>query len=176
MLTKQKLKKLIIYEPNSGIIRWRESGSGRTRNLYCGWYDKIHGYHKIEINSISYQAHRLAFLYMKGYLPENQVDHKDRNRENNKWDNLREVSQQCNSQNCNLSKNNKSGVTGVYKRRKSKKWRSYIRNKHKLFHLGNYDNIEGAVRARWDAEVNFNWGGCNSTSTAYLYLKENNLL
>ena len=50
---------------------------------------------------------------MEGYLPENDVDHINRIRDDNRWCNLRHVSRVCNIRNRDKFKNNTSGVTGV---------------------------------------------------------------
>ena len=109
---------------------------------------------------------------MGGYIPENQVDHIDRNRLNNKWSNLREVSNRCNLQNCNLSKNNTSGVNGVYWNKKLNKWRSLITVNKKHKHLGFFEDFDDAVRARYNEEVNNPEWTCSIDSSALKYLQE----
>ena len=112
---------------------------------------------------------------MEGYLPENQVDHIDKNQYNNKWSNLREVSNQCNQQNCNLAKNNTSGVTGVCWNKHAKKWKARIAI-DKEIHLGYFENLDDAVMRRYQEELaNPKWT-CSIESTAYKYLKERNLI
>ena len=171
MITYEQVRDAIIYEPKSGIIRWRNKcGSGKN-GVYVGWYDKIKGYHQLEIFGRSYKAHRIIWLYMRGYLPEKQIDHINRNKEDNRWCNLREASQQCQSQNCNIAKNNTTGITGVTLR-KNGKFRAMIRYNDKLISLGTYNNLTQAVFARYSAEVKYKWISCNTTSSAYNYLKE----
>lgn len=112
---------------------------------------------------------------MDGYLPENDVDHINRIRNDNRWGNLRHVSRQCNNRNVGLRKCNKTGVTGVNSAYNGL-WKSDICvNRHHIG-LGLFSDFNYAVKARWDAEVKYDFPACNSTSPAYLYLKENNLL
>lgn len=171
-LTQEKLKELLDYDPATGIfINKIDRGKTAKKGNVSGYVD-LKGYLIITITLKRYKAHRLAFLYMEGYLPENQVDHIDRNKLNNKWDNLREVSQSCNMRNCNIAKNNKSGITGIYWDKRSNKWRSRITNPKRI-HLGLFDNLIDAVKARWEGEVKHGYPNCNTTSSAYMYLKEN---
>ena len=91
---------------------------------------------------------------------------------NNKLENLREVSYQCNSRNCKLNSKNTSGITGVGWFKKVSKWKSYIRINGKHIFLGDYFDIVDAVSARLAAEQCIGWLGCNSTSPAYIYMEK----
>ena len=74
---------------------------------------KSKGYVYIVINKKKYLAHRLAFFYMTGSFPEKEVDHKDGNKDNNAWNNLREATPRQNMANRLASKRSKTGVKGV---------------------------------------------------------------
>lgn len=113
---------------------------------------------------------------MEGYWPENDIDHINRVKTDNRWSNLREVSKSCNMRNRSLLKNNKSGITGVRWRCKHKKWIAQAKIGHKHIHLGNFSTKLEAAKARWDAEVEYNFSNCYSDSTAYLYLKKHGKL
>ena len=65
-------------------------------------------------------AHRVVWFLISGSWPENQIDHLDGDRKNNKKDNLRSVSQSINSKNIKMLSTNTTGFTGVvfYKRDK----------------------------------------------------------
>ena len=91
-LTQNYLKECLSYSPDTGIFIWNKrplshfknsngfnTWNSRYANKFCGTRDKD-GYLIIVVNSELWRAHRLAFLYMEGYIPENEVDHKDRNR------------------------------------------------------------------------------------------------
>jgi len=184
-LTQEYLKECLTYNPNTGIFTWNirplshfktkrswNIWNSRYSNTKSGSVSKKLGYLFIGINSKSYYAHRLAFLFQEGYLPENQVDHMDRVRSNNKWDNLREVSVSCNMQNCMLAKNNTSGITGVHWDKKLNKWESRIFINSKSKRLGLFDNFEDAVRARYNEEVDNPLWTCSIDSPALKYLKE----
>ena len=86
------------------------------------------------------------------------------------------VSDICNARNRGKRWDNKSGVTGVSWREDNKKWRSTITVNRKTKHLGNFKNISDAVKARYEAEIKYNWLECQTDSSAYRYLKDKNLL
>lgn len=171
-LTQERLKELLDYDPETGVFTRKKGVKGANKGDIAGCLNKSVGYWMIGIDKENYRAHRLAFLFMEGYLPENQIDHIDRNRINNKWNNLREVSQSCNARNSNVASNNKSGVKGVCWDSSRKKWRVEIKVPRKI-NIGRFDNFIDAVKARWGFEVEHNFPNCNTTSSAYNYLKEN---
>ena len=171
-LTQERLKELLGYDPETGVFIWKVANTNRIRVGGVAGYLHHSGYLNISINGKTYQSHRLAFLYMEGYLPENDVDHIDRNRSNNKWKNLREVSRSCNLRNCKIRETNKSGITGVCFNKRDKKWMATIRIPKQNINLGYFDNLTNAAKARWQAEVEHNFPNCNTTSSAYNYLKE----
>jgi hypothetical protein len=72
--------------------------------------------------------------------------------------------------------NNTSGVKGISWDKPANKWYARIKTNGKLKHLGYYKNFDDAVKARYKAEKKLDWKGCDSSSPAYQYLNENNLL
>jgi hypothetical protein len=173
-LTQKRLKEVLRYYPGSGIFRWR-TRERRKKNIIAG-YKNSRGYIQIMIDGKKHPAHRLAFLYVHGYFPENDIDHIDRNPSNNKIKNLREVSRQCNMRNTGNRIDNTYGVKGVYWDKHANKWMVRICANGKDKYLGLYKNFNDAVIARYHAEKELNWKGCDSSSPAYQYLKQNNLL
>ena len=148
-LTQAELRRVLCYNPLSGNFMWRISPrpnikkgsiagsiSGPKRSLYIHIF--IHGY--------AYKAHRLAFLYIRGCWPRDQVDHKDKDGLNNRWLNLREATQSQNKANSGPHKNNKLGIKGVH-RRTNGKYRVKISVRGKRYYLGQYETLEAAARA-----------------------------
>lgn len=87
---------------------------------------------------------------------ENEViDHINRNRLDNRKENLRICTQQENTFNSNLSKNNTSGIIGVYLRKDTKKWDSKLMLDRKSISLGCYNTKEEAIIARLNAEIKY---------------------
>lgn len=126
MLTQERLKEVLWYDPVVGVwIRKVRTSQNMRVGDFAGCVSKQGGYQLIGIDGKQYQAHKLAILYVDGYLPE-EVDHKDRNRANNAYSNLRVVTRTQNNGNMGLSAHNSSGYKGVCKA-KNGYWRAYIK-------------------------------------------------
>jgi hypothetical protein len=119
-LTVERLKEVILYTPHDGNLTWL---TGQKTGHIAGRIDRT-GYRRIRIDNKTYAGHRLAFLYMKGEWPKDQIDHIGKpnmtdeewfaNKSDNRWQNLREATRSQNSANTPRSKNNKVGLKGVY--------------------------------------------------------------
>jgi len=109
------------------------------------------GYLKIKVFGKARMSHRLAFLYILGWIPE-QVDHIDHVRTNNQWINLRPASNMINGMNQSLSIKNKSGHSGVMWNKAVSKWIAQIKAKDKNIYLGSFDKKDDAIHARKVAE------------------------
>ena len=81
-----------------------------------------------------------------------QVDHINHDRTDNRIENLRLVNANENGKNQKASVRNKSGVVGVSWKKSKNKWHSQIMVNGKQIHLGFFDNIDEAKKARIDAE------------------------
>jgi len=169
--TQRELKRIFRYDKETGFFTRKKNTSSRgIAGIVAGSKTKA-GYIEIYINGERCLAHRVAFLYVLGYLPENHIDHINRKRDDNRWENLREVSVSCNMRNCKLSRNNKSGITGVYFNKKIEKWISQITLENgKTKHLGSFLLLKDAAQTRYDAEVKFGYPDCDINSTAKQYL------
>ena len=78
MLTQERLKEVLHYDPETGIFMWLVAPNGRIRvGMEAG--SSHDGYIGIKVDRILYKAHRLAWFYMTGEWPANDVDHWDRN-------------------------------------------------------------------------------------------------
>lgn len=146
-LTQSFLKSILLYCPVTGKFTWIKQVRSNLTSIDAGSKNR-RGYIKITINGRRYAAHRLAFLYMTGKFPKNQVDHRDRVRSNNIWKNLR---QSTNSQNqMNSQRINKgSGYRGVTKRHKSHTYFVRIK-KDGIYHYG------GNFSCRHEAALKYN--------------------
>jgi len=172
MITQEKLKELLSYDQTTGVFVRLVTVNNRSKvGAVVGSPDKD-GYLKMGIKGKTYRLHRLAFLFVEGYIPENQVDHKNGVVTDNRWENLREVSGLCNLQNCKMSKNNKSGFNGVAWAKHAGKWRASIQINKKVIHIGLYKTATDAAVARVKYEDDCpNWT-CNHQATNRVKLRE----
>ena len=153
MLTQEQLKQKLNYDPSTGLFTWKAGKySGRIAGTVVGHLPDG-GYIRIQINKKSYMAHRLAWLYVYGEFPTQLLDHKNRNRIDNRISNLREASDALNSKNQSLYKNNVSGFHGVTKH--GNRWRARINVNGVKLHLGVFDTIEEAAECRKQAESKY---------------------
>jgi len=84
-----------------------------------------------------------------------EIDHIDRNQLNNRKENLRICSRKENGRNIGISKNNTSGVTGVHHRKDTGRYAPKIEVEGVAIRLGNYLDIDDAIRARLQAEKKY---------------------
>lgn len=144
MITQQRLKELFEYNPDTGLfIRKIRVGNQIAGNIAGSL--KKDGYVYIKIDSKPYKAHRLAFLYMEGYMPE-EVDHINRECSDNRWCNLRASNRQENNR--NRKSWSKSGYLGVYWNKNTQKWQVKVKDKNSTFVFGglfNYSDLLLAV-------------------------------
>lgn len=170
MVTQTRLKHLLNYNQETGVFTKRVNQGSRSKAGDIA--GSKHGeYLRITIDGKRYLAHRLAWLYVYGYMPENLIDHKDRVGSHNGIDNLREVSNQCNIRNSRLRKDSKSGITGVSWYKANDKWEATIRVDKQLVYLGRFDSLRDAAKARFEAEVKYNFLSCDEDSSAYRFLE-----
>lgn len=151
-----KLRDGYHYDPETGLFtittdrgRWKR-GKAITAKDSCG-------YIVIDIEGKRYMAHRLAFLYMTSKWPTNDVDHKDTDRSNNRWANLRDVTKSTNSRNKSVQKNNTSGTVGVSWNIRRSRWQARIYVNGKQIALGDFVHKEDAIFARMTAEKDYGY-------------------
>lgn len=132
MLTAERARELIEYDPLTGLFQWRNPLGKATRGWFAG---SAHGsgYRVICVEGVNHRAHRLAWLHVKGVWPRRTIDHKNRQKADNRFDNLRDVSQRLNSQN--------QGEGRGVERRETKsgvRWRARISHFGRLVTVGTY--------------------------------------
>lgn len=157
MITLDKIKKLLEYNPETGMVTWKVERLRAKKGDEAGHVSKANGYHHIWIGNQLHRTHRLIWLMMTGSMPEHEVDHKDLNRSNNRWSNLRSATRLQNSANKTKTRRNKSGFKGVSWRAETKKWQAHIYVAGKSRCLGQFSNPidahESYRRAAYEA-----WG------------------
>lgn len=133
--TKTYIQSILSYNTNTGVFTWLcDMGANKVKDKVAGGV--VDRYLKIKINKKKYFAHRLAWLYVYGEWPKNQIDHIDGNAFNNRIDNLREVTSRENCQNYSIHRNGK--LVGASFHKQHQKWRATIYENGKCKHLGLY--------------------------------------
>lgn len=114
-MTQDELKALLHYDPVTGVFTWLENVSSRgLAGTRAGCTRGPDGYRVLRVCKHLYREHRLAWFYMTGRWPTEQIDHKDGDRQNNSWGNLREATNTTNGQNKRkAASHNKTGLLGV---------------------------------------------------------------
>lgn len=145
MIAADHIRSILDYNPKTGDFIWKThhrrpdligKRAGSPTNT---------GYWAIAINNRKMLAHRLAWLYMTGKFPSAHIDHKDGNKQNNRFKNLREVSRFGNLQNMRgPTKANHSGFLGVSAHQG--KWRVQIMVNGKRIRKSGFDTPEQAYQ------------------------------
>jgi hypothetical protein len=151
MITHARLLELTTYDPASGLFRWRVSVSRKSRaGKVIGTRSQATSggiYIRGKIDHQLYSLHRLAWFYVHGTWPEYEIDHINGDSTDNRIGNLRDVASRVNRENIRSAKqNSKTGLLGVMPTR-GKKFRSAIRVKGEVYHLGHFDTAEAAYEA-----------------------------
>lgn len=155
MLTQKRLKQLLSYYPDTGDFTWLKYRNYQATIGQVAGYKNKEGYIVICIDNKIHLAHRLAWLYIHGEWPQNQIDHINGVRHNNKINNLRLATNQENQKNRKLQKNNKSGITGVIWYKQTNRWMARLQHNSKNVHLGFYKDKFEAICARKSAEIKY---------------------
>jgi HNH endonuclease/AP2 domain len=147
--TQQRLRELFDYDAETGALTWRHRPDMRSQwNVrYAGKVAgsiNADGYLVIKIDSRSYFAHRLVWVYLCGDVPD-EIDLINGVKADTRIANLRLATSAQNAQNRRMSCSNTSGFKGVSWNKQTAKWRAQLgigpgRNKH----LGRFDTAEEA--------------------------------
>ena len=157
MIDQATLKLFVSYDPETGrFTRLKGTGKGAKAGVITlGALDKSNGYRKLCIAGKQQYAHRLAWLYMTGSWPEDQIDHINMDRSDNRFANLRQANNAQNNQRSKARADSKTGVLGVSWHKKANKYIAQIRHLGKQSYLGLYDSISDAAAARRMAEEQY---------------------
>lgn len=154
----QKALKYLEYVPETGDFLWKVDRGRVKSGTKAGSVSVSRSgkrYIHIHVQGTYYVAHTLAFVVMVGEKPKYQVDHLNGDGCDNRWCNLRDVSQADNCKNRRRPRNNRSGSLGVRFNTGHRRWQAYINVNRKRVHLGFFLNKEDAVSRRKAAELEY---------------------
>lgn len=149
MLTKDSVLKLLDYDAKKGKLFWRVTFGRAKKGLEAGCI-RPHGYRIIGVDGHKIMAHRLVWLIEKGCLPTLEIDHINRLTDDNRIENLREVTRQQNVLNRGCSRNNRLSMKGVSKHQDG--YRTRITRGGVYLDLGVFNTANEAAAAYSAAE------------------------
>lgn len=154
--TAERVRELFNYDPETGLFTRRVASRTAKAGRVEGWIDP-QGYSRFYIDRRLYQAHRVAWLYVHGQWPRDQIDHVNRVRDDNRISNLRECVNAENRQNIKPEGYGVSGYLGVVRHgqyKKNEKWVASIGINGKRKYLGAFDTPEEASAVYLAAKMN----------------------
>ncbi len=133
-LTQERLRAALDYDPLTGVFLWRTNRRGHAKaGNVAGTPSK--GYVSIKLSQKRYYAHRLAWFWMTGKWPAEEIDHRDLDRGNNRWANLREATARQNKGNL---RPRTGGLKGVRYEPRGSAWVARIKDHGRNLHLGTF--------------------------------------
>jgi len=162
-LTHEEVRKLFDYDDRGYLIRKLTPTNRVKVGDIAGCYCRD-GYYKVMVNNRYYKVHTLIFLWHNGYLPENDIDHINKCRSDNRIENLREASRSCNIFNSKMFSTNTSGVKGVTTDNTRNKFAAKIKINQKVCNLGRFSDLIEAAAHRLAAEQCLGIDACERSS------------
>ena len=143
MITQKELLENLLYNQDTGIFTRKISLNKKIKVGDVAGGKDTKGYVCIRVAGKTYKAHRLAWLYVYGEWPQNEIDHINGCTNDNRILNLRDVSKSINQQ-------NRRSVKGYSK--DGNRWKAQIRACGKWTHLGCFETEQEAHNAYVNAK------------------------
>lgn len=126
---------------DAGKVYWKvnKKGPGAKIGKEAGAL-RENGYYQVKINGRFLRRSHIIWALKYGRLPEEEIDHIDRNPSNDAIGNLREATSSDNKANQKIRFDNKCGLRGVYLRKDNQKWTAQICSKGVRRTLGLFDS------------------------------------
>jgi hypothetical protein len=154
-LTLERLKEVLDYDPETGLFVWKKTNIGPGVHNSCAGTLREDGYITIGVDGQRYRAHRLAWMYVRGKMPRRTIDHKNGKKSDNRFANLRDVSNRFNNHNQTRNVRASGIPVGIEERHGGKaiKWRVRIGHFGRKMNVGTFDTLEAAVAAYEEART-----------------------
>ncbi|MCK1520226.1 HNH endonuclease [Bradyrhizobium sp. 17] len=149
MISHAELLRLVDYDRETGIITRKVRTSNRVHVGDIVGFPDANGYLQANIGGVRAYVHQFVWLYVHGVWPDHDIDHRNRDTQNNTISNLRRATASENLANKKRPSNNTSGFKGVHPKRS--KWCSQIRCGGQRITLGVFETPELAHAAYCDA-------------------------
>lgn len=143
-ITQKALHEYFSYDNGNLIWKIRK---GRIAKGSIAGYKQKNGYIYLQLNRKMLRIHRLIFLMHHGYMPK-EIDHINRIRDDNRIENLREVTRMQNCMNASLRKDNTTNIKGVSYSKRDNMWQAYININQKRIPLGHFKSLFDACCIR----------------------------
>jgi hypothetical protein len=155
-ISQDRVRDALDYDPETGIFLWKNPNKfGPRRTGQIAGCIQSTGYRRIMIDYVRYFEQYLAWVFVYGTHPVNEIDHINKNPGDNRIRNLREATRSQNEQNKGKPITNTSGIRGVVWCASREKWQAQLMLDKKMKFLGRYNTKEEAVIARKSAEKEF---------------------
>ena len=169
--TPAQVRQLLDYDPETGVLTWRTrskdwfEGSAYCADRLANTFNKqfagkeafacrnAKGYRYAKLIGRNEMGHRVAFAHFHGRWPDDEIDHINGVRDDNRIANLREADRSLNMRNTH-------SVKGYCfeKGRRSTPWSAYIAHEGKSIRLGRFATEAEAAAARRAAEERYGYG------------------
>lgn len=152
-LTASRLREALSYNPTTGVFLWVKPSGRRVKAGQQAGNPYSNGYLRVQLDGTEYLLHRLAWLWMEGEWPIDEVDHRNRNRADNRWVNLRPATPEQNKQNTAVRSDNISGARGVHWDTARQKWHASVCTNGVRKFLGYFADRAMAAEAARNARI-----------------------
>lgn len=147
-----EIRNWLTYDEVTGnFIRTRDIAGIKTGTV-AGTANAA-GYVQIRVCGKLYYAHRLAWAFARGLPVPPVIDHRDRNKANNRLWNLRAATVPQNAANSKCRVDNSSGERGVTFHRASGLWHARVKKNGKLAHSTYHRTAEEAAQTCREARA-----------------------
>lgn len=146
-MTADEVRRLLDYDPVTGVFTWRVNPGGKARIGKVAGTTDVYGYTIIRYRGKGYKAHRLAWIHHFGSEPAGLIDHINHDRSDNSIANLRDVDAHINANHIRPGIAGRSGVRGVSWFSQYARWKAMFQYKHKIHFVGHFDTVADAAAA-----------------------------